>query len=43
MCIRDRSRKGQNAAIPMEVAKLANWICSEMIPGSLIISVLATE
>ena len=26
-------RKGQNAAIPMEVAKLANWICSEMMSG----------
>ena len=36
-------RKGQNAAMPMEVAKLANWICSEMMPSSLIISVLATE
>ena len=34
----------QNAAINnIEVAKLANWICSEMMPSPLIISVLATE
>ena len=35
--------EGAKAAIPIEVTKLANCICSEIIPSPLIISVLLTE